>query len=52
MPIIHSEDYHDYVFKNGKLVGEMEQMYQKSKDIPWHQDKASEHLDFYHRWTI
>jgi len=40
MKEIHSKDYHDFVFKNGKLVGEFEQMYQKSRDIPWHQDKA------------
>ena len=41
-----SNDYHDYVFKNGKLIGEFEQMYQKSKDIPWHQDKAADSLDY------
>ena len=40
MKEINSKDYHDFVFKNGKLVGEFEQMYQKSEDIPWHQDKA------------
>jgi SAM-dependent methyltransferase len=46
MPIINSEDYHDYVFKNGRLIGEMDQMYQKAKDIPWHQDKEPDCLDF------
>lgn len=35
----HSTDYHDYVFKNGRLIGQFEQMYRYSKDIPWHQDK-------------
>jgi len=39
---INSKDYHDYVFKNGVLIGEFDQMYQKSKGIPWNQDKASE----------
>ena len=43
--IVNSNDYHDYVFKDGKLVGEFDQMYQKSKDIPWHQDKDPERLD-------
>jgi SAM-dependent methyltransferase len=46
MPIIDSEDYHDYVFKGGRLIGEFDQMYQKSKDIPWHQDKDRERLNF------
>lgn len=45
MPIINSDDYHDYVFSNGRLIGEFEQMYQKSKDIPWHQDKVPGQLD-------
>jgi SAM-dependent methyltransferase len=43
---INSDDYHDFVFKDGKLVGEFEQMYQKSKDIPWHQDKDADKLDY------
>jgi SAM-dependent methyltransferase len=44
---INSDDYHDYVFKKGKLIGEFEQMYQKSKDIPWHQDKKdADRLDY------
>ena len=42
----YSNDYHDYVFKNGKLIGEFEQVYQKSKDIPWHQDKDAGSLDY------
>lgn len=42
---IDSEDYHDYVFRQGKLVGEFEQMYCKAKEIPWHQDKIADELD-------
>ncbi len=34
-----SADYHDYVFRNGKIVGEFDQMYRYSKEVPWHQDK-------------
>lgn len=36
-----SDDYHDYVFKDGKLVGRFDDMYRYSKDIPWHQDKTA-----------
>lgn len=42
---IDSTDYHDYVIKEGKLIAEFEQMYQKSVGIPWHQDEQSEHID-------
>ena len=42
---IQSDDYHDFVFKDGRLVGEFEQMYRKSKEVPWHQDRDSERLD-------
>lgn len=42
---INSEDYHDFVIKNGKLIGEFEQMYKKSSEIPWHQDKQLDWLD-------
>ncbi len=38
------EDYHEYVFKDGKLVGDFDNMYRHAKEIPWHQDK---HCD---RW--
>jgi len=32
-------DYHDdYVFKDGKLVGDFEGMCRHSSDIPWRQD--------------
>jgi SAM-dependent methyltransferase len=37
----HSKDYHDYVFKDGRLVGDFEGMYRHSSDIPWHQDETS-----------
>ncbi len=47
---INSDDYHDFVFKNGKLIGEFEQMYQKSKNIPWHQDKHAARLE--HKITL
>ncbi|MEI6070659.1 MAG: class I SAM-dependent methyltransferase [Verrucomicrobiae bacterium] len=42
---INSSDYHDFVFRDGKLVGEFEQMYRKSKDVPWHQDREAERID-------
>jgi len=31
-------DYHDFVFKDGRLIGDFEGMYQMSSEIPWHQD--------------
>ena len=34
MPKINSQDYHDYVIKAGKFIGEFEQMYQNIDD-PW-----------------
>lgn len=42
---INSTDYHDFVIKNGKLIGEFEQMYQKSSNVPWHQDLQVDWLD-------
>lgn len=38
-------DYHKYVFRDGKLVAEFEQMYQRSQDIPWHQDEQENWID-------
>ena len=39
----YSEDYHDYVFEDGKLLGDFENMYKYSKVTPWKQDEdASE----------
>ena len=50
MSKMNSDDYHDFVIKNGKLIGEFDQMYKMSKDIPWHQDKQEDWLDI--RLTI
>lgn len=38
-------DYHDYVFRGGKLVGEFEEMYQNSATTPWHQDEQDDWID-------
>lgn len=35
-----SKDYHDYVIKDGKLIGDFESMYQNSEEVPWHQDQG------------
>lgn len=40
--LMKSKDYHDYVFKDGKFVGDFDGMYQHSADIPWHMDKGVE----------
>jgi SAM-dependent methyltransferase len=42
---IQSTDYHDFVFKDGRLVGEFDQMYRRSSECPWHQDVQDEWLD-------
>lgn len=42
---INSNDYHDFVIKNGKLIGEFEQMYKKSAQIPWQQDEQENSLN-------
>ena len=42
---INSTDFHDFVIKDGMLIGEFEQMYKKSKDVPWNQDKQENWLD-------
>lgn len=42
---IKSTDYHDYVIKGGKLIGEFEQMYQNFETIPWHQDEQENWMD-------
>jgi len=34
-------DYHDYVIKDGELIGKFEDMYRESDQIPWHQNKTS-----------
>jgi SAM-dependent methyltransferase len=43
--IEYSKDYHDYVFRNGKLVGEFDAMYQHSEGVPWHQDEQEDWVD-------
>ena len=40
-----STDYHDYVFCDGKLVGEFEDMYRNSATTPWHQDEQANWMD-------
>jgi SAM-dependent methyltransferase len=40
-----STDYHDYVFKNGRLVGQFEEMYRHSATVPWHQDTQADWID-------
>ena len=45
MAEIDSRDYADYVFRDGQLVGEFEQMYRKSEQVPWHQDRDGARLD-------
>jgi SAM-dependent methyltransferase len=41
----HSKDYHDYVFRNGTLVGDFEGMYRNSDMVPWHQDEQDDWID-------
>lgn len=38
-----SQDYHDYVFRGGKLVGDFDGMYRHSRTIPWDQDRRCDH---------
>ena len=40
-----SADYHDYVFHEGKLVAEFEEMYRNSETIPWRQDEQEHWID-------
>lgn len=40
-----STDYHDYVFKEGRLIGDFENMYRNSSEVPWHQDKQETAID-------
>lgn len=34
-------DYHRFVFNGGQLVGEFDEMYRRSTEVPWHQDRKS-----------
>lgn len=36
-----SNNYQDYVFRNGKFLGEFEEMYKNSSTTPWHQDEQT-----------
>ena len=45
MTKIFSKDYHDYVFKDGKFIGDFEDMYKHSEEVPWNQDAR---LDTWH----
>ncbi len=38
-------DYHHYVIRDGRLVGEFEAMYRHSDAVPWHQDQQDEWID-------
>lgn len=40
-----SSDYHDYVIRDGKLIGEFEQMYRHSENVPWHQNEQADWID-------
>ena len=37
--------YSDFVFRDGKLIGQFEEMYQHSDEVPWHQDKVETELN-------
>jgi hypothetical protein len=43
--VTKSDDYHDYVFRDGELVGAFEEMYRNSTTVPWHQDEQESWLD-------
>lgn len=36
-----SDDYHDYVFRDGRLIGDFDNMYRYAKGVPWDQDRRS-----------
>jgi SAM-dependent methyltransferase len=38
-------DYHSFIFDNGELSGNFDDMYRLSSEIPWHQDNVSRRLD-------
>jgi len=38
---VSGKDYHDYVIKDGRLVGEFDEMYRESSNVPWHQDETA-----------
>lgn len=34
------KDYHQYIFQDGRLLGQFERMYRESKEVPWNQDQT------------
>jgi hypothetical protein len=40
-----SGDYHHYVFRNGELIEQFEEMYKNSDTVPWHQDEQTDWVD-------
>lgn len=40
-----STDYHDYVFRGGRFIGDFDNMYQHASEVPWHQDTHVTHWD-------
>lgn len=40
-----SKNYHDYVFRDVRLVDEFEAMYQNSDGVSWHQDEQEGWVD-------
>lgn len=39
-----STDYHDYVFEDGRLIGDFEEMYRNSAEVPWRQDRTAHEM--------
>lgn len=35
-----SDNYRDYVIRDGKLIGRFDEMYRHSAEVPWHQDET------------
>jgi len=35
-----SKRYQDYVIRDGRLIGDFENMYRNSDEVPWHQDRT------------
>lgn len=33
--------YQDYVIRDGRFIGQFEEMYRESTDVPWHQDQTA-----------